>query len=274
MKITTFGGALAALIFSSATMQAAPAQSKSWVKLTTQLGPQSFKVGQPIPVTLEAKNTHVKGAYLKFSSGQRYDLQLFPIGKTEPIYTWSASRMFLQSLGSIWLKPGEKTTFKTEIGNEMGAIPAGNYRLQSHLTNSSNIQAAPVAFEIVAPKIQFSAKTDKTVYKKGETVKIDFSLTNSDSQPKTFTFANGQTYDIFVKNAAGEAVWNWSANVRFLMVSRPITFAAGQTQKWSEEWNGQSLSDFQIKPGKYSVEVVYEAQPRISAPPIAIEIVE
>lgn len=274
MKITIFGGALVALAFATSDVQLAHAQTKSWVKLTTQLPAQTFKVGQPIPVTLRAQNLHSKGAYLKFSSGQRFDLQVVPIGKTEPIYTWSANKMFLQSLGSLWLKPGAKTTFKTEIGDEMGTLPAGKYRLQAHLTNSSQIQAAPVEFEIVAPKIEFKAQTDKTRYKLGETVKVDFSLRNNDSKPATFEFKSGQNYDVFVKDSTGQTVWNWSANKRFLMVSRPITFAAGETQKFNVEWDGRALPDFKITPGEYTIEVAYESDPRVLAAPISIQITD
>ena len=252
------------------------ANSKSWIELTAQLEKSQFQSGQTINVHLTARNTHKSGAYLPFSSGQRFDLQIFPVGKTEPITTWSANKMFAQSLGSLWLKPNQTQTYNAQIGDEMGVLPVGKYLLKAHLTNASasKIEAASVAFEILAPveKNQISARTDKTTYKLGETVKIDFSVQNLLDKPQTFHFNSGQTYDIFIKNAAGETVWSWGANKRFIMAQSAVEFAAGETKNYSASWDGRSFPDFQAKAGKYSVQAVLKSEPPLESAPLEIEI--
>jgi hypothetical protein len=251
----------------------------SWVDLQVSTDKLRYKVGEPIKVTLKATNIQEKDAYLKFTSGQRFDFYLYKDGGKEAVYTWSANKSFVSSLSTIKLKMAERETYQTEIGPEMGELKPGNYRLKAHLTNSSQVRAIPIDFTVL-PATSASAKTgakltattDKKVYKVGEDVKVDFTLQNNPLKATTFNFRSGQNYDVFIKNAAGESVWNWSANVRFIMVSRPITVAAGEKRDYSVTWNGVALPDQKITPGKYTVEAVFSSDPEIKAAPVAIEI--
>ncbi len=251
----------------------------SWIDLQPSTDKLKYTVGEPIKVTLKATNIQEKDVYLKFNSGQRFDFQLYKDGGKEGVYTWSANKMFTMNVSTIKLKMAERETYKTEIGGEMGELKPGNYRLVPHLTNSTQIRGMFCDFTIVPAVVKapteaatLTARTDKTIYKVGEPVKVDFSLKNNLNKPATFNFRSGQTYDVFVKNAAGESIWNWSANIRFLMVSRPITFAAGEKRDFSETWNGTPLPDFKVTPGKYTVQAVYASDPEIKAAPITIEI--
>lgn len=251
----------------------------SWVDLQVATDKLSYTEGEIIKVTLKATNIQEKDAYLKFTSGQRFDFNLFKDGSKEAIYTWSANKMFAMMNSTIKLKMAQRETYNTEIGSEMGQLKPGKYRLVAHLTNSTKIGGLPIDFTIV-PKTAgttkaattFTAKTDKLVYKVGEPVKVDFSLKNNLNKPQTFNFRSGQNYDVFIYNVAGEPIWNWSANIRFLMVSRPVTFAAGEKRDFSETWNGTPLPDFKVTPGKYTVQAVYASDPEIKAAPITIEI--
>ncbi|PQV63298.1 Intracellular proteinase inhibitor [Abditibacterium utsteinense] len=257
-------------------------KSGSWVDLQVSTSKLQFSVGEPIKVTLNATNIQEKDAYLKFTSGQRYDFKVFKVGEKEPVYVWSASKMFTAMTSTIKLKMAERQTYQTEVGDEMGKLAAGKYRLEAHLTNSSQVRALPIEFSIVPTiaandkstdkRATLTATTDKRIYKVGEEVKVDFSLRNNPDQPTTFNFRSGQNYDVFIKNAAGQPVWNWSANIRFIMVSRPITFAAGEKREFSVQWNGDALPDYKITPGKYTVQAVYASSPEIYAAPITIEI--
>jgi hypothetical protein len=251
----------------------------SWVDLQVSTNKLKYTVGEPIKVTLKATNIQEKDAYLKFTSGQRFDFQLYKDGGKEPVYTWSANKMFAMSLSTIKLKMAERKTYETEIGQEMGELKPGNYRLKAHLTNSSQVRAIPIDFTVVPGTsastktgAKLTATTDKKVYKVGEDVKVDFTLQNNPLNATTFNFRSGQNYDVFIKNSAGEPVWNWSANVRFIMVSRPITVAAGEKRDYSVTWNGVALPDHKITPGKYTVEAVFSSDPEVKAAPITIEI--
>ncbi|RYX86425.1 hypothetical protein EON83_01785 [bacterium] len=251
----------------------------SWVDLQVSTNKLLYTAGEPIQVKLNATNIQEKDAYLKFSSGQRYDFRVFKVGEKESIYTWSANKLFAQINSTVKLKLAQRETYNTEIGSEMGQLPAGKYRLEAHLVNSSRVRALPIEFTIasaptkgIEPKVTLTASTDKHVYKVGEEVKVNFSLRNNATKATTFTFRSGQNYDVFIKNAAGESIWNWSANKRFLMVSLPITFAAGEKRAFSVEWDGQALPDNKLTPGTYTVQVVYASDPEIAAAPITIEI--
>jgi hypothetical protein len=250
----------------------------SWIDLQVSTDKLNYTVGEPIKVTLKATNIQEKDAYLKFSSGQRYDIKVFKVGEKEPVYVWSANKMFTMMTSTIKLKMAERETYNTEIGSEMGELKAGKYRLEAHLTNSSQIRALPIEFSISPriatnkPAATLSAQTDKKTYKVGEEVKVNFSLKNNLAKPATFNFRSGQQYDVFVKNAAGESIWNWSANIRFIMVSRPVTFAAGEKRDYTVTWDGNALPDFKVTPGKYTVQAVFASDPEIQAAPITIEI--
>lgn len=254
------------------------AKSASWIELKVHTDQTQYTAGEPIKVTLKATNIQSKDAYLKFSSGQRFDLQLFQPDKKEPIYIWSANKMFATMLSHVKLKQGESETYDAEIGDQMGVLKPGNYLLRAHLANSSQIGAQSVAFTVLARTASYqqnatlTATTGKRIYAVGEAVNVEFTLQNNLRTSTTFDFRSGQTYDVFIRNQAGKLVWSWAANKRFLMVARPVTLTAGEKQKFSVEWEGQPLPDFHVTPGKYTVQAVYASTPNVNAPPISIEI--
>ena len=202
------------------------------------------------------------------------------VSENQPVYTWSADKMFAQQISHVQLKRGESAVYQGEIGSEMGELASGIYRLEAQLSNSSQIGAAPLNFKVVprvassdeAQQATLTATTDKRVYSVGEAVKVDFALQNGANAPTTFNFNSGQTYDIFVRNAAGDLVWSWAANKRFIMAIRDVTLAAGEKQNFSEQWDGHALPDYEITPGQYTVEAVYASTPAVRAAPVNIEI--
>lgn len=255
-------------------------KSASWIALKAQTDKQRYAVGEPIKVTLKARNIQRKDAYLKFSSGQRFDLKVFRVGEKESVYTWSTNKMFAQMISHVKLKQGDGEVYEGEIGSEMGELKPGLYRLEAQLSNSSQISAMPIVFTVVprvvstddVQKAILTATTDKSVYDIGEEVKVNFALQNNANTPTTFNFNSGQTYDVFIRNATGDLVWSWAANKRFIMVLRPITVAAGEKQQFSVQWDGRALPDYKITPGIYTVQAIYASTPAVSAAPIAIEI--
>ncbi len=272
MKISLFlkMAPVAVLVLSA---HVAHAKTKSWVSLDVQTNATKYVTGAPIDVVLTATNTYSRAAFLKFTSGQRFDLQLFPKGKTDPVYTWSADKMFAQSLGQVRLYPNQTEQFKAQIGDEQGALVPGKYELRAHLTNSSNITAEePVEIEVVASPVQLSATLDKTQIQAGEDVKISMSVTNTTEEDQTVNFGSGQTFDVIVSNQDGQPVWTWGANKRFTMALRDVPFKAGETKTFEATWNGEAFPDFKMTPGTYSVQAVLTSNPRIYAAPVKIEI--
>ena len=274
----------------------ASVKSSSWIRVQATTDKDRYAAGEPIKVALKATNIVSRDAYLKYPSGQRFELKLFRDGILranidQPVYTWSANKNFVMSVSHIRFKPGQSELYQGEIGSEMGDLAPGLYRLEAQLTNSSGIGAAPVFFNVAprvasanapttapnatlgaTPNATLGATTDKRVYKVGERVKVNCLLQNNPATATTFTFGSGQTYDVFIRNPAGELVWDWAANKRFLMVSRPVTLAAGAQQKFSVEWDGRALPTHEITPGEYTVEAQWASAPTVKAAPVAIEI--
>lgn len=256
--------------------------ARSWVTLKTTLDQSRYSVGQPIAVRLTATNTHTSGAYLRFTSGQRFDFSIYPLGKKDAVYTWSASRMFMQALGSLWIKLGQSEEFVENIGDEMGQLKAGKYQLFARLTNSpNNILAAPILFEVRDLGILVTTTTDKTSYKIGEPVEINLTATNhkinldSKTNDNNLVFSSGQMFDVVITDEAENQVWNYGANLRFAQNVHLEIWKKGETKKYSTTWNGISLGNSpKLAPGRYRVQGVLQSTPNVYAAPVFIDITE
>lgn len=251
---------------------------RSWVTLKAATDQSRYTVGQPISIKLTATNTHKSGAYLRFTSGQRFDFSVFKTGTKDAVYTWSAARMFLQSTGFVWIKPGQSENFEAAIGDEMGQLAPGKYRLLAHLTNSPRaIAAAPIDFEIVDLGLAMTTRTNKTTYKVGEAVKIDLAVANRAGKANRVRFNSGMTFDVIIFDEAERQIWNYGANLRFAQSLRNVTWKKGETKKFSTTWNGAAFTgedgNTELKLGRYRVQGVLQSTPKLYAPPVFIDIV-
>jgi hypothetical protein len=250
---------------------------RSWVKLTATTDRSRYTPDQTIKVRLTATNTFTRGAYLRFSSGQRFDFTVYSVGSNESAYTWSAARMFIQSTGSLWLKPGQSQSYEASIGDEMGSLKPGKYRLLARLANSpTRIAAAPIEFEVVDRGLAMTARTDKTTYKVGEPVQIDVAVTNRAATANRVNITWGMACDVFISDEAGNPVWNYGANLRFIRVLGDVTWQKGETKNYSFAWNGVALpretTAATLEPGRYRVQAVLQTNPELQAPPVFINI--
>ncbi|BCM92252.1 hypothetical protein IAD21_04131 [Abditibacteriota bacterium] len=271
MKLPIFSKLLVGttLILVASSAQAKP---KSWVQLTTETNATKYVTGAPINIMLTAKNVHSNDAFLHFSSGQRFDLQLFPKGATNPVYTWSANKMFNMMVGQLKLAPSQSQTFQTQIGDDQGALVPGKYELRAHLSNSSLIEADPVELEVVAAPVKFEATVDKTELAVGETLHVKMTVTNTTEEAQTLHFGSGQSFDVFISNEAGKQVWSWGANKRFIQSVRDVPLAVGESKTFDATWDGITFPDFKKEPGTYTVQAVLTTNPRIYATPTKIEV--
>lgn len=257
----------------AAPVAAAPSQ----VTLQGSTDEARYTPGQPIAVRLSAANTSKRDALLQFTSGQRFDFSVYKLGQREPVYTWSASRMFIQALGSLRLRPGQKQDFEATIGDEMGSLGPGRYILVAKLTTSPRpIVAAPIAFEIVDLGLSITARTDKTSYKLGEPVRIDIAVANRLAQVNTVPFGSGLTFDVLITDEAGRLVWSYGANLRFIQVLGSVTWQPREVKNFSAEWDGVALPGElptpALKPGRYKVQALLASTPNLFAAPIEIDI--
>ena len=80
------------------------------VQLAVETDDEIYAPGASMEVTLTLRNTGADAATLHFSSGQRFDIRVEdPSG--ESVWTWSATRSFIQALGSETIPAGETMTW-------------------------------------------------------------------------------------------------------------------------------------------------------------------
>jgi hypothetical protein len=66
--------------------------------------------------------------------------------------------------------------------------------------------------------------------------RLTFHVTNASAQPVSFTFPTSQRFDFFVETAAGEPLWQWSADRAFLQVITEATLEPGETWTMDAAW--------------------------------------
>jgi hypothetical protein len=270
---------VASIGYAPKAASASKPNSRSWVRLKAATDQARYSPGQPITVRFTATNTARHGALLRFSSGQRFDFSVRPIGQKAVAYTWSATRMFMQSTGSLWLKPGQSHTYEAAIGDEMGQLKPGKYHLLAHLTNSTPpIRAAPITFEVVDLALSMTARTDKARYKIGEPVQISVAVPNRAGRANRVNFGSGLACDVLISDEAGRPVWTYGANLRFIRALGPVTWRKGEAKTYSATWNGVALPgsapSTSLQPGRYQVQAVLQSTPPLYARPVFIDIQE
>ena len=65
---------------------------------------------------------------------------------------------------------------------------------------------------------------------------IDFelSLSNESAEPRIVDFPDGQRYDFAAFDAQGALVWQWSADMNFIMMLGREEIPAGETLVWTQ----------------------------------------
>ena len=96
-----------------------------------------------IKVVFSVKNIHAKKTYtLSFPDAQRYDIRVKD-SAGNAVYTWSADKEFVQSVGTILLNASDKISFTENIAlGEFAAPPSpGIYTVEAVLGNYPEITA-------------------------------------------------------------------------------------------------------------------------------------
>lgn len=96
-----------------------------------------YAAGEPIAVTLTARNPGPADVVLEFMTSQRYDmLVLDAAGDT--VWHWSAGKAFLQVLGEEALAPGAELAYQARYE---GRLPAGEYTVVGRLVTARPLEA-------------------------------------------------------------------------------------------------------------------------------------
>jgi regulator of replication initiation timing len=83
--------------------------------------------------------------------------------------------------------------------------------------------------------------------KTGETVRVNFSLTNFGSQKVTLVFPSPKIFDFKVLDSSGKVVYEWSQDKSFPALIVEIALEPGQTKTASLPW------ECKLPPGEYVI---------------------
>lgn len=131
-------------VFTTPIPMEKPPVSAPELVVTARATKAQFRVGEPVDLEIEVKNTLDKTQILKFNSGQRFDFSATREGETTAVWSWAMNKRFLQSLRSKELVPGESLQFSAKW---QGAMP-GRYTINALINANGGLQAEP--FEVVA----------------------------------------------------------------------------------------------------------------------------
>ena len=104
--------------------------------------------------------------------------------------------------------------------------------------------------------IRHTLHTNKSVYRRGEIVRITLSKTNITDHEITLRYRTRQIVEITVRNLAGGLVWSFGSGRTFAPSTRVITIFPGGTQVIKEDWRQVDKRGRQVPPGTYVITAV------------------
>jgi hypothetical protein len=106
------------------------------------------------------------------------------------------------------------------------------------------------------PELAFSLTADRSVYTAGRQPAIltaRITLRHSQPEPVEIVHGSGQTYDLAIRNQAGDTVYTWSADKVFPAIYRVERYPAGE-KNWVETIRLADKDGKPMAPGKYTLE--------------------
>lgn len=98
------------------------------------------------------------------------------------------------------------------------------------------------------PEHSFRLSLDRASYPPEFEFQARMTLENSTGKPLRLEFGSGQSFDLFLKDARGNPVYQWSANRMFAMMLREETVEG--------EKNWTATDRLRLEPGEYVMEAV------------------
>lgn len=107
----------------------------------------------------------------------------------------------------------------------------------------------PVSLKVI-DGVEFCIQTDKTFYKSGENVQMEFTVTNLTNEGIHIGCYQAPEFNLSVEKDEENI---WELNSLFLQYSPGIDLAAGQSQELSYSWDMKDNYGYQVGPGTYHV---------------------
>ena len=122
------------------------------------------------------------------------------------------------------------------------------------LTLNSNTNAPlPQILKLPGGALPGTLTTNKLAYKRGQSVRLTFRVTNSGKKPITYNFSTGQKYDVVVTDADKTEVWDWAKGQMFTQNLSSVTLKPGKSLVYAIVWNGADQAGRNVKPGVYTL---------------------
>jgi hypothetical protein len=137
--------------------------------------------------------------------------------------------------------------------------------------------AGPVVYRLVyyrvgdrtaaVPQVSFTVAVDSPVYVPGNLLNAQLTLRNSGTDGLTLHFPSGQSFDLKILNAEGEAVFVWSADKSFIAMIRDEILAPGELTY------GVTVPTDGMPAGRYVMQAFLTTDPIVYSGQLGFEIV-
>jgi hypothetical protein len=109
---------------------------------------------------------------------------------------------------------------------------------------------------IIINDIEYYMAIDQFTYVIGDSVHMNYRISNRSSSPITFYFNTAQQYDFFVTQNS-VSIWHWSFGFVFAQVIWFMTVNPGNSTEVFYSWNMTDYFGDPISPGNYEVTGIY-----------------
>lgn len=122
------------------------------------------------------------------------------------------------------------------------------------LTPDFNTNAPlPQSLHLSGNSQRATVTTDKAVYRRGQSVRVTFRITNPTGKAVTYNFATSQKYDITVQNSAGVVLWDWAQGRMFSQNLTAVTINSHSSQVFLALWNEHDQKGRSVPSGAYTI---------------------
>ncbi|MEW6230637.1 MAG: BsuPI-related putative proteinase inhibitor, partial [Bacillota bacterium] len=108
---------------------------------------------------------------------------------------------------------------------------------------------------VVQDGLRHTFTVNKTVFARGEPVRMTLTKTNVTTSPVTITYRSSQRFD-FIVTRAGREIWRWSAGRFFTFAIERVTLPPGQNLVFMQTWNQVTNEGVPVPPGVYTITAV------------------
>jgi hypothetical protein len=95
--------------------------------------------------------------------------------------------------------------------------------------------------------VELTVRTDQPRYATGEPIVVTLTVHNRTANRVVCEFASSQRYDVLLLDAAGDTVWQWSADQAFLQVLGEEAIEPNGSLVYEVRYDGR------LPPGRYTV---------------------